>query len=105
MKKLTLILLLLAGNALAQALPNYYPSEGFRQHAVIDFVYLEEGLIVIGDSTYKLADSFVVRSLSSANDSAARIRPGARVGFRMNSANEINEFFLLPANYRGPRRR
>ncbi len=105
MKKLTLVLLLLAGNALAQSLPAWYPSEGFRQHAVIDYVYLEERRIVIGDSNYRLAESFTVRSMSSSNDSVARIRPGVRVGFKMNSAREITEFFLLPANYRDRRSR
>ena len=106
MKKLTFVLLLLlAGTALAQSLPSYYPSEGFRRTAVIDLVNLEERFIVIGDSTFQLADTVAVRSMSSRSDSIARLRPGTRVGFRLNSLNQISEVFLLPANYRGSRSR
>ncbi|MEM6514417.1 MAG: hypothetical protein AAF660_15505 [Pseudomonadota bacterium] len=105
MKKLTILLLLLAGNAVAQSLPSYYPSEGFRRTAVIDLVNLDDRTIVLGDSEFKLADTVLVRSLSSQSDSIARLRPGTRVGFRMNSLNQINEIFLLPANYRGNRGR
>ena len=106
MKKLTFVLLMLvAGSAIAQSLPSYYPSEGFRRTAVIDLVNLEERTIVIGDSTFRLADTVVVRSMSSRSDSIARLRPGTRVGFRMNSLNQISEVFLLPANYRDNRGR
>ncbi len=105
MKKLTFVLLLLAGSAFAQSLPSYYPSEGFRRTAVIDLVNLEERTIVIGDSSFKLADTVLVRSMSSQSDSIARLRPGTRVGFRLNSLNQISEVFLLPSNYRDNRGR
>ena len=99
MRTLTLVLLLLTTQALAQSLPSYYPREGFRRTAVIDLVDFDERRIVIGDSSYMLADRVVVRSLSSRSDSLARLRVGARVAFSTNSGNQINEVWLLPSNY------
>jgi len=95
----TLALLLLATELFAQGLPSYYPREGFRRTAVIDLVDLEERRIVIGDSSYRLADRVVVRSLSSASDSIGRLRQGARVAFATDSNGRINEVWLLPKNY------
>jgi hypothetical protein len=105
MRTLTLLLLLLTTNAIAQSLPDYYPREGFRRTAVIDLVNLDERRIVIGDSSYTLADRVVVRSLSSRSDSLARLRVGTRVAFATNASNQIHEVWLLPDNYTDRRSR
>ncbi len=103
MKKLTLVLLLIASNVGAQSLPSYYPSEGFRQTAVIDLVNLDNGTIVIGDSSFQLAENVVVRTLSSADDSKARLRVGTRVAYRLNGSRQIAEIWLVPPGYRDTR--
>ena len=109
MKK-TLILVLtaafvMAGTAVAANLPDYYPADGFRNTGRVDAVYAEEGRIVIGDVSYQISDTVRVRSLSSKNDSLARVREGVRVGFRTSNGKVIEEFWLLPSNYKSRTRR
>ncbi len=109
MKK-TLFLILtiafaMAGSAFAANLPGYYPAKGFPNTGVVDAVHAEEGRIVIGDVSYKIADAVVVRSPTSRYDSLARIREGVKVGFRTNRGDTIVEFWLLPSNYKSRTRR
>ena len=102
-KTLLLILTIgiaMAGSAFAANLPGYYPAKGFPNTGRVDAVYAEEGRVVIGDISYQISDSVVVRSFSSKNDSFARIRQGALVGFRTNGRQVIEEFWLLPGNYK-----
>jgi hypothetical protein len=91
--------------AIAADFPSYYPEKGFQNTGRVDAVYAEDNRIVIGDIAYHMSTSVVVRSLSSKNDSLARVRPGAHVGFRLGKSQLIEEFWLLPGNYRAPRRR
>ena len=100
-KALFLIIVMVSGfigTAAAQSYPSYYPAEGFPETGVIDVVYLDEGRIIIGDIAYQVSPQAVVRSLSSKEDSMARLRVGANVGFKL-SGGVITEFWLLPANY------
>ncbi len=106
----TLILVLVAafsmtGTAIASNLPGYYPADGFRNTGRVDAVYAEEGRVVIGDVSYRISDTVRVRSLSSKNDSLARVREGVRVGFRTRNGKVIEEFWLLPGNYKSRSRR
>lgn len=91
--------------AIAQVLPNYYPAKGFQNTGRVDAVYAEESRIVIDDVSYQVSASVIVRSLSSRSDSLLRVRPGAHVGFRVSRGDSIEEFWLLPGNYKAPRRR
>ena len=96
--------LMLAGTANAAGFPDYYPENGFQKIGRVDAVYSSENRVVINDRSYELDESVIVYSRSSANDSLARIRPGAVVGFRVNN-NRITKFWLLPRNYKRPKRR
>jgi len=103
MKKTALLIVVMACSfmgmsAMAQKFPSYYPAEEFPETGVIDVVYLDEGLIIIGDISYQVSPQAVVRSLSSKEDSMARLRVGTNVGFKL-SGGVITEFWLLPANY------
>lgn len=104
MRKIRLLILMvtfaMAGTAVAASLPGYYPAKGFPNTGRVDAVYAEEGRVVIGDVSYRISDAVVVRSLSSKNDSFARIRQGVLVGFRTNGRQVIEEFWLLPGNYK-----
>lgn len=104
MRKILLPILMVAfamtGTAVAANLPGYYPAKGFPNTGRVDAVYAEEGRVVIGDVSYQISDAVVVRSLSSKNDSLARIRVGVLVGFKTNSGQVIEEFWLLPGNYK-----
>ena len=91
--------------AIAAGLPSYYPEKGFQNTGRVDAVYADDNRIVIGDIAYQMSKSVVVRSLSSKNDSLARVRQGAHVGFRLGKSQLIEEFWLLPGNYKAPRRR
>ncbi len=91
----------LGSTAIAQRLPSYYPAQGFQDSGVVDAVYLDEGRIVIDDVSYALSDSAQVHSLSSINDSMARVARGVHVGFKLIGSNTISEFWLLPSNYDG----
>lgn len=95
----------LASPSIAATFPSYYPVNGFPNTGRVDAVYLEESRIVIGDLPYKISESVVVRTLRSKSDSLARIREGAKVGFRTSRRDVIEEFWLLPSNYEAPRRR
>jgi hypothetical protein len=88
---------LLGTQAMAQKFPGYYPAE-FPEIGVIDGVDLGTGKIRIDDSVYQVSPNAVIRSLSSKEDSVARLRVGANVGFR-SRGGVIIEFWLLPANY------
>lgn len=107
MKKtlLTFLALALAGTAIAQSLPSYYPTKGFPHTGRIDAVYAGEDRVVIDDKSYVISDSAIVRSLSSDDDSMARIRAGAHVGYKTSGNRVIVEFWLLPKNYDASRRR
>ena len=110
MKKTFLLVLAIACAAMSTAIaadfPSYYPENGFQKMGRVDAVYAEDNRIIIGDISYKMSTSVVVRSLSSKNDALARVRPGAHVGFRLGKRGRlIEEFWLLPSNYQAPRRR
>lgn len=98
------IAFVLTSAAFAADFPSYYPEKGFQNTGVIDAVYAEDGRIVIGDISYQMSTSVVVRSLSSRSDSLARVRAGARVGFRLGKGQLIEEFWLLPSKYDKRRR-
>jgi len=102
MKKTVLLIIVMACgfismSALAQKFPAYYP-KGFQETGVIDAVSLGKGRIIIGDIVYRVSPQVVVRSRSSKEDSALRLRVGTTVGFKMRG-NMITEFWLLPDNY------
>ncbi len=109
MKKTLLLILTIAfamaGTALAANFPAYYPAKGFPNTGRVDAVYAEEKRVVIGDISYPISDSVVVRSPTSRNDSLARIRKGVKVGFRTKGESTIVEFWLLPSNYKSRTRR
>lgn len=109
MKKTLLLSLMIAfmmtGTAIAANLPDYYPAKGFPNTGRVDAVYADEGRIVIGDISYQMSSSVVVHSLSSNNDSIARIRQGVLVGFKTSRGQVIEEFWLLPSNYKSRARR
>jgi hypothetical protein len=92
-------LLILSSTAFAQSFPDYYPKEGFNRTAVVDAVYPDELLIVLGDREFRMNSRPIVRSLSSRYDSMARVRPGSRVAFRLDENGEIVEIWLLPKDY------
>lgn len=107
MKKTFLLILVIAcgfvsASAMAQKFPSYYPAE-FPETGIIDAANIGVGKILIDDSAYKIAPDAVVRSLSSREDSMARLRVGVRVGFKIRG-DTITEFWLLPAK-NGQRRR
>ena len=81
------------------------PGKGFQNTGRVDAVYAEDNRIVIDDTSYQMSTSVVVRSLSSKNDSLARVRQGANVGFRLGKSRLIEEFWLLPGNYDRSKRR
>ena len=99
------IAFVLTGTAIAADFPSYYPDKGFQNTGRVDAVYAKDNRIVIGDISYHMSTSVVVRSLSSKNDSLLRVRAGAYVGFRMGRGEVIEEFWLLPGNYDRSKRR
>ena len=99
------IAFVLTGTAIAADFPSYYPDKGFQNTGRVDAVYAQDNRIIIGDISYQMSTSVVVRSLSSKNDSLARVRAGAYVGFRMGRGEVIEEFWLLPGNYDRSKRR
>lgn len=104
MKKTILLIIVMAcgfmsSHALAQKFPSYYPENGFNISGFIDGLNLGTGEIIINDSSYRISPRAVIRSLSSREDSMARLRVGANVGFKV-TGGVITEFWLLPANYR-----
>lgn len=103
MKKTALLIIVMAcgfmsTSVMAQKFPAYYPQTGFQETGVIDAVNLGKGRIIIGDIAYRVSPRVLVRSRSSKEDSTARLRVGATVGFKM-SGDMITEFWLLPDNY------
>lgn len=108
MKKAVLLSIVIAcgftGIALAQKFPSYYPSGGFGETGPIDAIDLNAGKIVIDDSSYRISPNALVRSLSSKEDSLARLRVGTIVAFK-SRGGMIIEFWLLPDNYGSKRRR
>lgn len=107
-KAITLFLMIvfpLACPALADGLPSHYSDEGFSRTGRVDAVYTIEGRVVINDLPYQVSKSAIVHSLTAEHVSIARIRKGVHVAFRMNGNREIDEFWLLPANYRPTGRR
>lgn len=91
--------------AIAADFPSYFPEKGFQNTGRVDAVYADESRIVIDDISYQISTSVIVRSLSSRSDSLLRVRAGAHVGFRVSRGDLIEEFWLLPGNYKAPRRR
>lgn len=104
-KYIAFILLLWGSVAVAQNFPDYYPKEGFNRTAIVDAVYPDELIIVLGDREFRMNSRPIVRSLSSRYDSMARVRPGARIAFRLDENSEVVEIWLLPKDYIGRRSR
>lgn len=100
-----LVSLALAGSAVAQNFPDYYPKDGFQRTGRIDAYYPDEGRIVINDLNYTLADTVIVHSMSSYSVSKARLRPGQVVGYKPSRGRVLAELWLLPASYRDRRPR
>lgn len=99
------IAFVLTSTAIAAGFPSYYPEKGFKNSGRVDAVYADANRIIIGDISYKMSTSVVVRSLSSKNESLARVRAGAYVGFRLGRGEVIEEFWLLPESYDRSERR
>ena len=102
MKKTVLLIIVMACGfmsalAMAQKFPSYYPAE-FPKIGVIEAVNIGKGKILIDDNAYRVSPKAVVRSLSSREDSMARLRVGTNVGFKARGG-VITEFWLLPASY------
>jgi len=108
MKRTLSLILVIAfaftGSAFAQSLPSHYPDKGFQRTGIVDAVIADEGRIVIDDISYTISAAAVVHSRSSSNDSMARLRKGRLVGFKTVGGDVIKEFWLLPQNYRAPKR-
>jgi len=104
-KILLVVALTIAGSAIAQNLPKYYPSEGFRRTGNVDAVYSDASRIVINDIQYYYSASVVVHSLSSYRTSFGRVHSGVHVAYKLGSDNRIVELWLLPANYSKSRSR
>ncbi len=101
-KTLTLLLLTVftfAYPAFSDGLPSHYPEEGFNRTGTVDAVSFAENTVIINDIPYRISKSAIVHSLTIKTVSLARVRPGVLVAFRMGDGQEIEEFWLLPANY------
>lgn len=107
-KNLSLLLLIVfcvAFPAFASDLPSHYPDEGFSRTGRVNAVYPKESRVVIDDVPYQVSKDVVVHSLSAQSVSVLRIRQGVHVAFRTGSGRAIEEFWLLPNNYKPVRRR
>ncbi len=91
--------------ALADGLPSHYPPEGFNRTGTVDAVSFADNTVIINDIPHRISKSAIVHSLTIKNVSLARVRPGILVAFRMGDNQEIEEFWLLPANYNRSGRR
>jgi hypothetical protein len=109
MKKLTYMLaamIFLATTSVAADFPSYYPKNGFQRVGVLDDVQLDRQIVVINDIPYSLANNLTVHSMSSYSVPATRLSRGVQVGYKMASNGRlITEIWLLPNNYKSPRRR
>ena len=103
--RILILVTALAGSALAQSLPSYYPVAELRNAGEIDAVIATEQRIIIDDSSFIFADDAIVHSLQSYSVSRSRLRPGTRVAFKVDQNRVITEFWLLPRNYDTRRRR
>ena len=96
----------LAGTAMAADLPSYYPADGFQRVGVLDSVQLDRQVIIISDIPYSLANSLIVHSTSAYSVPTSQLRIGSKIGYKMaRSGRLITEIWLLPNNYKSPRRR
>ncbi len=71
----------------------------FQRTGTVDAIYATEGRIVIGDIPYPFSPNVIVHSTNSYRLPFSRVRTGVKVGFKMSSAGEITELWLLPKNY------
>ena len=96
---ITLALLWMAGSALAQSLPAYYPSEGFQRTGRVDAVLGDSRQIIINDIPYVLSDNAIVHALNSYSVPLSRIRAGATIGFKTSGRRQVTTIWILPSNY------
>lgn len=71
----------------------------FQRTGTVDGIYAAEGRIVIGDIPYPFSPNVIVHSANSYRLPFSQLRIGVKVGFKMSSAGEIIELWLLPRNY------
>lgn len=96
----------IASAAVAADFPSYYPKEGFQRVGVLSDVQLDRQVIIIRDIEYSLADNVVVHSMNAYSVPAKRLRAGTNIGYKTASDGRlIMEIWLLPNNYKNPRRR
>ena len=94
-----LALLWIAGSAIAQSLPAYYPSEGFQRTGRVDAVLADTRKIIINDIPYVLSDNAVVHALNSYSVPLSRLRSGNTIGFRTSGQRQVTTIWILPDNY------
>ena len=96
-------MLLITSVAAAQALPSYYPDEGFSRTGRVDALLTEEQRIVVNDVPYALADNVIVHAPNSYSVPLGRLQVGALIGFRTAGSRQVAEIWILPRDYK-PRR-
>ncbi len=99
------LILVLAGPAVAQDLPKYYPKEGFQRTGVVDAIHVEDSTLVINDIPHRFSQNVIVHSLNSYRVPFTHVRQGVRVGYKFANNGEIIELWLLPENYSDIRQR
>jgi len=92
--------------AAASDFPEYYPKSGFQRTGTLDAVQLDRQIIVINDIAYTLSNNLIVHSMSSYSVPATQLRPGSTIGYSMSSSGRlITKIWLLPRDYKSPKRR
>lgn len=108
-KKFTYMLaaiVVLTSAAVAADFPSYYPKSGFQRVGVLDDVQLDRQVIIIRDIPYSLSSNVVVHSMNAYSVPATRLRAGTNIGYKTASNGRlIMEIWLLPNDYKNPRRR
>lgn len=104
MKKALLALLFTAMTLSGVAIAQSQPADDYMTVGTVDAIFPEENRIVIGDVPYQLSDALVIHTSSARNVSIARLRVGVRVGIRFGQREPLRELWILPRNYKDPRR-
>lgn len=104
MKKILTAILFTAMTLSGLAIAQNQPSDDYMTVGTVDAIFPGENRIVIGDIPYQLSDSVVIHTTSAKNVSIARLRVGVKVGIRFGQNEPIRELWILPRNYKDPRR-
>jgi hypothetical protein len=76
-------------------MPDFYPADGFDGMGLIDDIAVNDGIVVINDSGFKLSPYAEYHTPTYKNAPGALFKKGDKVGYILDSEKKITSMWLI----------